>query len=782
MKNLLIAFVLIIFATTISAQNEFKQTISGIVTDKDSDIPLPGVTIMIKDSDPLIGTVTDLDGKFILEDIPVGRISLRFQYIGYKTTSRENLLLNSGKQLRLMVSMEENIEQLKAVTITANKNKGQAINEMAVVSARAFTIEETNKFAGSWGDPSRMVQNYAGVATAGDSRNDIIIRSNSPVGVLWRLNGVNILNPNHFGASGSTGGPVSILNNNVLSNSDFFTGAWPAEYGNAIAGVFDLKMRHGNPFKREHVGQVGYNGFELGTEGPFVKNKSGTYLVNYRYSTLGLMKTLGMDFGVGVPEYQDINLHASFPTKNAGTFEIIGLGGISSIVFEEESSSMYTDGSMRTKNGSNMGILSFSHTYFTKKKTKIYSYASLSSSIVKTTLDTADVNTNEKHIYYDERNEEQKMSLSTNARHKFNSKNTISTGVSADLFNLNYIDSVFVDSRYITTTDEKQNNLFLLQAYSQWQHKFNNSVSFNLGLHYQQFTYNNTWALEPRFGFKYQFTENQSLSFGYGLHSQTQPFLYYFTQTLSSDSVNYHKTNENLDLTRSHHAVIGYKNQLGKNWSFKTEVYYQYLYNIPVEINPSYYSAVNTGAEFHQYRVDSLTNEGTAENYGVELTLEKFLSSGYYFLLTGSVFDSKYKTLDGEERNSVFNGNFLLNVLGGYEFVFSEKASLSVNVRMVWGGGQRYRYIDLDASILDENTVYDDAKSYAERRPDYFRLDSRLSFKLNSKKFTQEWSLDIQNITNHKNLYIQNYNNSTKSLSNYYQVGLYPMFFYRIIF
>lgn len=142
---------------------------------------------------------------------------------------------------------------------------------MATVSARSFTVEETSRYAGSLNDPSRMAANYAGVSSTSDARNDIIIRGNSPLGVLWRLNGMEIPNPNHFGSLGTTGGPVSILNNNLLDKSDFLTGAFPAEYGNALAGVFDLQMRSGNNEKTEFLGQVGFNGFELGAEGPIGK-------------------------------------------------------------------------------------------------------------------------------------------------------------------------------------------------------------------------------------------------------------------------------------------------------------------------------------------------------------------------------------------------------------------------------------------------------------------------------------------------------------------------------
>jgi hypothetical protein len=178
---------------------------------------------------------------------------------------------------------------LDDVTVRPDIRKDQAINEMAVVSARSFTIDETERYAGSLGDPSRMAANFAGVTSVSDQRNDIVIRGNSPLGLLWRLEGLEIPNPNHFGSIGTTGGPISMLNINHLTNSDFYTGAFPAEYGNALAGAFDIRMRNGNNQKHEFMGQMGFNGFELGAEGPFSSNSQASYMANFRYSTLEVL-------------------------------------------------------------------------------------------------------------------------------------------------------------------------------------------------------------------------------------------------------------------------------------------------------------------------------------------------------------------------------------------------------------------------------------------------------------------------------------------------------------
>ncbi len=206
---------------------------------------------------------------------------------------------------------------------------------MALSGAKQLNIEEGMRFAGSRNDPARMAQNFAGVSGANDGRNDIIIRGNSPSGVLWRAEGVDIPNPNHFSTFGATGGPVTILNTNTLRTSSFLTGAFPADYGNALAGAFDLRLRNGNKDKYEMLAQVGFNGFEAAAEGPLGKRGGASFLVDYRYSLIAAVHALGLSVGTGasVPNYQDLTVKINVPTKKAGTFGLFAMGGLSNIHF-----------------------------------------------------------------------------------------------------------------------------------------------------------------------------------------------------------------------------------------------------------------------------------------------------------------------------------------------------------------------------------------------------------------------------------------------------------------
>lgn len=786
---------MLILALTLNiaiAQN-LTQTIRGKVVDADTKYPLPGASVVLLESEPQKGTSTNVDGTFELENVPVGRQDLQISFIGYETKTLSHLIVKSGKELVLNVELQQNVEEIDQVVIKANR-KDQPRNEMAKVSARSFTIEETEKYAGSWGDPSRMAQNYAGVISAGDQRNDIIIRGNPPIGLLWRLEGINIPNPNHFGALGASGGPVSILNNNVLANSDFFTGAFPVEYGNALSGVFDLQMRNGNTSKREYTGQIGFNGFELGAEGPFSDSSNASYIANYRYSTLAVFNELGIDLQVGaVPEYQDLTFNVNVPTKK-GSLSLFGIGGLSHIVLGEErdstTSSYSAPRGFETTNGSDMGVVGLSYMHFFSKNTRFKNSVSVSGHRVSTSIDSVYENRSNK-LYYHENNSQSKIGWYGKLVTKLDPRNRLDFGVNLESYSVSYVDSVHKswtntelaenESEFIKQLDVQKNNLFLTQAYTQWQHRFTNDLVLYAGVNFLHFSYNNTWSLEPRTSLEWKFKKKQSISLGYGYHSQLPPMFLYFVETRTEQD-EYIQTNSDIGFSKSNQVVLSYDRSFSPNLRMKVESYYQYQHNLPVESKPSYFSLANYGASFHQQRVDSLVNEGNSKNYGLEFTLEKFFHNNYYFLVTTSLYESKYKPSKGGYRNTAFNGNYVVNVLGGYEISIGNQNTLAINLRMISAGGKRYTPIDLEASREEGYTVYKREQAYEKQLDDYFRIDGRISLKVNKKNTTQEWALDITNVTDHANVFSRNFDVASGNIVTEYQQRFFPMMFYRINF
>ncbi|MEI6312986.1 MAG: TonB-dependent receptor [Bacteroidota bacterium] len=798
MKHLL--YILLIFVISFACQAQDTKNVRGQVIDKDSKFPIMGATITLVNSNPIIAVSTDMNGYFTLMNVPLGRVSIKATMIGYKESVASDVLIIAGKELQLSFELEERINEIEEVTIKADGNANQtaAKNEMISVSARSFDTELTNKFSGSRNDPARMATNFAGVSGANDARNDIIIRGNSPMGLLWRLEGVDIPSPNHFGSFGSTGGPVSMLNNNNLAKSDFMTAAFPSEYGNALAGVFDLKMRSGNKDKYEFMAQIGFNGVEVGAEGPFNRKKSNaSFMFNYRYSTLALFKLIGANFGTGtaIPRYQDLSFKIDIPTKKAGVFKIFGIGGISAIELisskvdtTKKKNDLFGNYTQDIYNKVQTGIAGISHTYFINSKSFTKVVIAVSHQNQKAIIDTislTDITNVQRFNKVALR--QNKYSFHGMYNIKANSKNTILSGVMVDVMDQLFSDSIKLFNAFIPLKYNKGYGV-LTQVYTSWQHKFNDQLSLVTGVHLMHFSISNSIAPELRIGFKYQINAMQSISFGYGLHHQIQPLPTYYNNDISIGAIDRSPTNLDMKFSRSNHLVVGYDLVFKRNFHLRTEVYYQYLDKIPVESFASSFSMLNAGANFGTPNNINLVNKGEGRNYGIELTLEKFYSKGYYFLLTTSLFQSQYKGSDHKWRNTAFNGLYVVNGLAGYEYKFggrknkTKKYSVALDGKITIAGGRYYTPIDYAQSAIQRQEVLLDNQAFTKKYPYYLKPDLKFTFRMSMKKITHEFSFDAQNFINRRNYFRIAYNPRTNSESVQYQQGFFPLPQYRLLF
>lgn len=760
-KVVLISAALLITCNCLMAQG-FKQTVRGTVVDNITKSPLIGVNVIVLDSGTFLGAATDIDGAFRINNVPVGRRQIKLSYVGYKEMVVP-VIVNSAKETVLSLEMNESVITTQTVVITANRDKDKANNEMAMLSSRMFAVEETNRYAGSRGDPARMAMNYAGVSGANDQRNDIIIRGNTPSGLLWRIDDMDIPNPNHFAAQGTTGGPVSILNNNTLKNSDFITGAFPAEYGNALSGVFDLKMRNGNNEKLEFTGQIGFNGLELGIEGPISRKNKSSYLASYRYSTLDFVDKIGMDIGTsGVPKYQDFTYKVNVPLKS-GIISWFGIAGKSSIAMldsKKNEADLYSESGVDIYNRSDLLTSGLSYTHFHKNKG--YSKFLISGFYENggTDLDTLDAN-NKPNRFYREDFANMRYSANYLLSKKINVKLSTKSGIIYDRLMYNLHSDVF-DNDYndfrklVEYKNDFSTGLNLYRAYSQWLYKISDDLSINPGVHFMYFDLTSDYAIEPRAGISWNVAPSHRLSAGYGLHSKIQPLSAYFMET-RIDAFNTIQTNIDLNLSKAHHYAVAYDWSISEYVRFKSELYYQDLFDIPVEKHQSAYSMLNTGAGWGVDIADSLINKGTGKNYGVEFTIEKFFHKNFYYLFTVSLFESKYTASDGKEYNTAFNGNYVLNALFGREFNLNQKSTLYFDIKSTFAGGKRYTPIDIEASRKTESTIwtteYDNTKAFSLQHPAYFKTDFKIGIRKEGKKVFQEWSWYVENITNHKIYY-----------------------------
>jgi hypothetical protein len=784
-SHILLLLLVSIFYSRSTHSQILTQTIRGTIKDQISQATLPGASVVLLNSSPLNGTATDLNGNFKLSNVPVGMQSLKISFIGYKEFVLPNINVTSGKEVVISISLEESIVMGKEVVITAEIQKDKPLNEFTMVSGRTFSVEETQKYAAAVNDPARMSTAFAGVISTDDGNNNIAIRGNAPNSLQWRMEGVEIPNPNHFSSEGTSGGGISILSSQVLTNSDFLTGAFAAEYGNALSGVFDMKLRKGNDQKTEYTLQAGLLGTDFAVEGPFKKDYNGSYLINYRYSTLSMISALGVSIGDAITTFQDLSFNVYLPTKKAGNFSVWGFGGLSKQDSDAKKDSTKWESNFDRYNWnykSNTGAVGLSH--FIMLDDKSYLKSTLVASGTGRGGEQSKLNSEYSEIPEgNESYDQNKIALNLIYTRKVNAKNSVKAGVIAGMNFYSLKHSWMNENKTaVETLIDQKGNAMTLQSFAQWNFHPLEKLTIVTGLHYLAFAENNTFSIEPRASVKYELNEKQSISFGYGLHGQVQPLGVYFAQVNNTDGVIV-KPNHELGISKSHHFVLGYDRTITKYMHVKIEGYYQSLFNVPVNADPDKtFSMLNNE---YGFVTDPLVNKGKGINKGIELTVEQYLHKDFYFLLSSSFYDSKYQTLSGKWFNTRFNGRHATSFTAGKDFKTGpgfKNRIVGVNVKSVFAGGLRNTPIDYNASLASGETKYIETEAYSLKAKDYFRTDVKVSVKRNRKKSTVTWSLDIQNATNNENVFGEYFDPLTATTKVSYQAPLIPVLAYKVDF
>jgi hypothetical protein len=752
-----------------------SQTIRGKVIDYVSEQPVIGASITLLSLKK--GAQTDVFGSFSFGKMPTGRYTIKLSSVGYESQIISELLLESGKEMVLEIRLHATANQLAETVI-----KGSSANlSGAVTSIQNISTEQIFRYPGTYLDPARLVTSYAGVANSNDQANGIVIRGNSPNGMQWRLEGIEIVNPNHLSNAGTfsdrvtqNSGGVNILSAQLLGNMNFLTGAFPAEYGNALSGVMDMRLRKGNDKKHEFTAQTGLIGIDLAAEGPIGK-KGASYLVNYRYSFTGLLATIGVKFGGEDIRFQDLAFNLNLPTKKAGTFMLFGMGGLSSNIFEAARDTsqwvVQKDGfDIYFKN--RMGAVGLTHSLNVGKK--LLWRTVIAASGLKNTREgyvLSKVNF-QRFLIQADSSTRAKTSVTTSLNYKFNDKTNLKVGV----FVTQQYDELFARS-----ADKRANGAaegLIIQPYANLHWAILPKLSTDIGLHYLKYTFNQTKSLEPRFSLQYQLSNNQTLSFAYGLHSQLQqPEIYFALATQN----NVFLGNARLDVTKSRHYVLSHQYSLKKGSNFKTELFYQQIFNVPAALLNPTFSTLNLVEDFTP---EPLQNAGTGRNYGLELTYQQYLINGFYTLTNATFYNATYKNNDGVKRNSRFNGKHIFNVTLGKEWERS-KSGMSSNriigtsIRVIWLGGFYEREINEQASIDNKRLIYRNADAFTIKQPDYFRPDFRIYLKKSKERYSSTLALDIQNIANYQNVSFSYYDILKNKIVRQYQMGLIPILSYR---
>ncbi|HEX5024668.1 MAG TPA: TonB-dependent receptor, partial [Agriterribacter sp.] len=711
--------------TAANGQN-ITGTIKGTVLDKDSRRPLAGASISIKDDNLQLAAMTNEEGNFILVNVPVGRRSVQCSYSGYDAFVTDNIIITSAKELELVIEMEQHYAEQSEIVIKATPNPKQPVNKLAVVSTRSFTPEETQRYAASVNDPSRMAVSFPGVQPTGDARNDIVIRGNSSATMLWRLEGIDIPNPNHFARKGSTGGGITIFSSSMLDNSDFSSGGFPAEYGDALSGVFDMRFRHGNTDKHQYTFKASLIGIDLSTEGPIKKGRS-SYLVNYRYSTLGILGALGFHLTDEreTNTFQDLSFNLSFLSKNKrSVFNIWSIGGLSKEVYSAienpddwKQYDDYTGYNFKT----NMGALGIGHSVQLGKTGLLkISVAAMGQKVsyVDDTLNTAKV----PFTVNDELYKNDRLAFAVYYSTKPAATLTWKTGafVNRTRYALTQSQYDFDNAVYVNNIIDGDGYTWQWQPYTQLSWKPAGKITINAGLTFLYLALNKTSSLEPRVSVQYKIHRNHSISFATGLYGKTIPIGSYFYRAPDNSLPNLH-----LDLMHSVHFIAAYDALLGKGWRLHAEVYLQKLSKVPVVNDTSRTFWLLNMTE--GYADEALVSKGNGTNKGVDITIEHFFSKGWFGLAGFSFYNSTYQPLNGRTYNTQYNSRTLGSLTAGHEWRWKKEMTFSVGGKMLYNGGVPITPLLAAPVTGSREPLLDESKPFSETVPAYFRTDARIS-------------------------------------------------------
>lgn len=755
--------IVLLWLMSMSLSAQPFQIVRGTVLDLDSKSPVPYAALRLKsDLRMVVGVTSDSTGHFVFGQVPVGRYDLEITCLGYEPALMREIVVISAKQTVLNVMLKENARELDEITVKPQTDKSQPLNSMATVSARMLSVEEAKRYAGGFDDPARLASAFAGVAGNTDV-NGIIVRGNAPKYLQWRMEGIEIPNPNHFGDLRAIGGGVLTgLSSQMLANSDFFTGAFPAEYNNALSGVFDISMRKGNQQKTERTLQVGLIGIETAQEGPFKKGRGASYLYNYRNATLALLEPMLPENANSI-RYQDLSFKLHFPTRKAGSFALWGIGladGARAKAKTDSAQWFYQDDRQQNDIKAYVGAAGLSHTFFFNSNTYLKTTIATTANLIDwnaQTLNRQLVLAPYSKIGYTDQN----YVLSTFVNKKISARHTHKTGITLTHMRydvlLNRAPSFDAQPLEIVNTNGQSQ---LIAGYSASTIDLNSRLLLTVGLNAQFFALNHHYTVEPRIGLRQALGQHQFVTLGYGLHSRLEKLNYYLNNSLQTGEK---AVNRHLGFSKAHHIVAGYERNIGETARLKVETYYQQLFDVPV-IADSSFSLMNLQTDW--FFAQKLQNTGEGQNYGIDITLERYMSKGYYYLITASLFEAKYKGGDGVWRDTRFNRNYVVNILAGREWRVgkNKQNTFGVNGRVTLQGGNRYSPVQADATRLAGEVIYDGQRAFSQQSQAMANFHLTIAYKKNKAKSSRELALKILNLTGQPDFYGYKYNFQTKTV------------------
>lgn len=787
----LVATLLFLFTLTASG-----QTLRGTVKDAITGEPLPGATVSVVGHKDL-KAIAKGDGSFEIKNISIGRYTVESQYLGYEPERIIEVLISSAKEMVINFRLRELPTQLQEVTVSPAVNKARTVNPTTVAGATMISVEEADRFGGNFEDINRVVRHYVGTTGSIDN-NGISTHGNPPAMTAYRIEGVEIPSPVHLDEIGGHGtGQISILHTDFLTNGDYYTTAAPAEIGNALGGVMDMRFRNGNASTYEHSAKISMVGVNATSEGPISKKNGSSYLVSYRYGMTKLANDIGLSINEGDQAgYHDVQFKLNFPLSSQSTFSVWGVGGWSGTSFnfddtDEEWTCLYQQqedkADIKTMMGGltlDLGLgqgwrlkgnLAATHRDFSfGVRYAIFADDGITR-LTEQNRKTATFGPVNPFALMD--NKTLWLTASADVQKRFSSHYLLKFGSSIRHidYEQTYQEAENIFTGLLLPVNSADKQMQQVDAYATNNLRFG-QWTFNAGLHLSGWTLSSDWTLQPRFSTEWRLADGHAISFGYGMSTRTESYDTYFAKL----------SNQDLKPIRSHQLVLDYKWQPSLAFCIKAEGWAEWQSAVPVS-STSTYCSLNRHLGYQTFPTLELVSEGRARNYGVSLSAEHYMTTGFYWLLNGSVYKSEYRGSDQIWRPTLFDRGWTANVVGGKEWKIKNKHLLAANIAFTAMGGRRHTPFDEARSALlydagSPFVAYDETRTMEERTDPVIDLSLNITYRIHGKKVDQVIGLDYMNILANEEPYKDFFDYNTrkpKIVNSYLSI---PNLSYAIIF
>lgn len=741
--NRLLLLSLLILSSSIFAQ---KVKVYGTVSNVLNNEPIPFANVILEGKN--LGATTDIDGNFELNDVEPGTYNFRCSYIGFELSSKSEIRVSPNKNLRLNFQLSENTQLIDEVQITANTfNK----TEESPTSLRTINASEIYRSPGGDRDISKVIANLPGVSTAPSFRNDIIIRGGAPSENRFYLDGVEIPNINHFATQGSSGGPVGIINVNLIREVDFYSGAFPANRGNVLSSVMELKQIEGSDESLSGAFSVGSSDAGLSINTPL--GEKSTMLLSVRRSYLQfLFQALQLPF---LPTYNDLQFKFTHKPNKKNQFNIIALAALDEFSLNTSVNDNIDDSLTLARNNYILDNLpvneqwnytigtTWKHFFEQSNLFVVASRSHLNNSATKY-FKNIEIEENKLLDYQSEEIENK-----TRAEYNFR-KESIKYNVGVGLDHVTYINETFNKLPFFTKNVSSEFSFIKYSAFAQLSKTYlNGKLVGSLGARVDNNSFTKSESapnFSPRASASYKLGKKSSLNANVGRFFQLPSY----TVLGYTDSLGQF-LNQDVDYIQCDHAVFGYEYNPSDYSKITLEGFYKQYDNYPFSVNDSV-SLANLGGDFGVIGNEDVSSISQGKSYGLEFLAQQKLSKSIYGILSVTYYKSLFEDKDQELIPSSWDNRYILNLAAGKKF----KGNIELGMKFRYSGGAPYTPFDLATTSnrevwdVSQQGYVDYNNVNSERLEDIHTLDIRVD----KKWFFKSWSLnayiDIQNIYNNK--------------------------------